>query len=325
LLLVHSGLWAGIHLTSADLLASSALLASIAKAHRLSEGLVSQNAWAGYSRHAQIFIYQDGRLADCVTNALRAYAEEPTDIFANGIFVDALVWVKEFDEVRRVTDVLDAQVDSAEGNHDDAIASTKRKLAFDPDNQSVIAGVADALYMAGRLAEARPYYERLREFQPAGRPIDNSGVSMMRLAFTRRQSGEEESAQEAARVTRLDYDLLVDAGNNGPFVINARTMIAAFNHDDDAAIVSMQAAFERGFRNPTFYSDPIFGDVWDDPRIVAQVQKLDADLARQHEEVLQILCFNNPVPDAWRPLPETCAGVTKQISLSLLSRYPYLA
>jgi hypothetical protein len=74
----------------------------------------------------------------------------------------------------------------------------------------------------------------------------------------------------------------------------------------------MEAAFERGMRDPAFYSDPIFGEVWDDPRFVAQLQILDADLARQHEEVLQVLCFNNPVPHAWRPLPETCAGVTEQ-------------
>ena len=285
------------------------------EAHKVAEGLISQNAWAGYSRHSQIFIYQDGRLADGVVNAMRAYAEEPTDIFANGILIDALIWVEEFDEARRVTDVLDALVDSAEGKHDNAIATTKRKLSFDPDNPAVILGVADALYMAGRLEEARPYYERLREFQPPGRPINNLGITMMRLAFTRRFTGEEENAKEAVRITEEDTALLVDVGYNGPLIINIRTMIAAFNHDDDAAIMSMQAAFERGFRDPTFYSDPIFGDVWDDPRFVAQVQKLDADLARQHEEVLQVLCFNNPVPDAWRPLPETCAGVTLQTSL----------
>ena len=285
------------------------------EAHKVAEGLISQNAWAGYSRHSQIFIYQDGRLADGVANAMRAYAEEPTDIFANGILIDALIWVEEFDEARRVTDVLDALVDSAEGKHDIAIATTKRKLSFDPDNPAVILGVADALYMAGRLAEARPYYERLRDFQPPGRPINNLGISMMRLAFTRRFAGEEESAEEAVRITEEDTALLVDVGYNGPFIINTQTMIAAFNHDDDATIMSMQAAFERGFRNPTFYSDPIFGDVWDDPRFVAQVQKLDVDLARQHEEVLQVLCFNNPVPDAWRPLPETCDGVVQRASL----------
>ena len=285
------------------------------EAHKLSEELISQNPWGGYSRHAQIYIYQDGKLADCVTNALRAYAEEPTDIFANGILVDALVWVGEFDEARRVTDVLDAQVDSAEGKHDDAIASTKRKLAFDPDNPAVIGSVADTLYMAGRLEEARPYYERLRDFQPAGRPINNFGISMMRLAFARRNSGEEESAQEAARITRSDYDLLVDAGNNDPNLIHSRMMMEAFDRDFDGAIASMEAAYERGMRNPVIYSDPIFGEIWDDPRFVAQLQKMDTDLARQHEEVLQVLCINNPVPDAWRPLPETCAGVTAQTSL----------
>jgi hypothetical protein len=92
-------------------------------------------------------------------------------------------------------------------------------------------------------------------------------------------------------------------------------MMEAFNRDFDGVIASMEAAFERGMRNPVIYSDPIFGEVWDDPRFVAQVQELDEDLARQHEEVLQVICFNNPVPGAWRPLPETCAGVKEQTSL----------
>ncbi len=283
--------------------------------HKIAQELISDNAWAGYSRHAQMSINQDAKLAEGVDYALKAYAEEPTDIFSNAMLVNAFNWVGEFDEARRVTDVLDALVDSVQGRHDDAIAATKRKLTFDPDNPSVIADAATALYMAGRIAEARPYFERMREFQPPGRPIENSGTSMMRLAFTRRQSGDEEGAQEAARITKANYDLLLDVGYNAPFVVNAQMMMAAFGRDYDAVIASMESAFERGMRDPAFYSDPIFGEVWDDPRFVAQLQILDADLARQHKEVLQVICFNNPVPHAWRPLPETCAGVAEQTSL----------
>ena len=283
--------------------------------HKIAEELISDNAWAGYSRHAQLSINQDAELAKGVDYALRAYAVEPTDIFSNAILVSALSWVGEFDEARRVTDALDGLVDSVQGRHDDAIAATKRKLTFDPDNPSVIADAATALYFAGRIEEARPYFERMREFQPPGRPIENSGISMMRLAFTRRQFGDEEGALEAARITKADTDLLVDVGYNGPFIINALMMMAAFDRDYDAVIASMEAAFERGMRDPAFYSDPIFGEVWDDPRFVAQLQILDADLARQHKEILQVICVNNPVPHAWRPLPETCEGVTEQISL----------
>jgi len=283
--------------------------------HKIAEELIPQHAWAGYSRHAQLSINQDAELAKGVDYALRAYAEEPTDIFSNAILVDALIWVEEFDEARRVTDALDGLVDSVQGRHDDAIAATKRKLTFDPDNPSVIADAATALYFAGRIEEAHPYFERMRDFQPPGRPIESSGVSTMRLAFTRRQFGDEEGAQEAARIAKADYDLLVEVGYNAPFIVNAQMMMEAFDQDYDAVIASMAAAFERGMRDPAFYSDPIFGEVWDDPRFVARLQILDADLARQHKEMLQVICFKNPVPHAWRPLPETCEGVTEQISL----------
>ena len=44
-------------------------------------------------------------------------------------------------------------------------------------------------------------------------------------------------------------------------------------------------------------------------------KKLDEILAAEHEKVLQLICFNNPVPDDWRPLPETCEGVVERAEI----------
>jgi hypothetical protein len=60
-----------------------------------------------------------------------------------------------------------------------------------------------------------------------------------------------------------------------------------------------------------FFDDPVFEDLRDDPRFVALKQELNAILAVEHEKVLQLICFNNPVPDDWQPMPETCEGVDK--------------
>jgi hypothetical protein len=35
-------------------------------------------------------------------------------------------------------------------------------------------------------------------------------------------------------------------------------------------------------------------------------------LAEEHSKVLQLICFNNPVPDDWQPMPETCEGVVEK-------------
>ena len=55
--------------------------------------------------------------------------------------------------------------------------------------------------------------------------------------------------------------------------------------------------------------DPVFDDLRDDLRFVRLGQNLDAILADEHRQLLQLICFNNPVPGEWQPLPETCEGV----------------
>jgi hypothetical protein len=185
-------------------------------------------------------------------------------------------------------------------------------LTFDPDNKAIIAHAADALYDARRMDDARPLYERLEGFQIPGRPVDGSVGTTMRMAETRRRGGDEAGAQEAARISREDLGLLMDAGYKDQFIARGQAMIAAFDRDPDTAIAAIEKAIDRGMRDPGFLRDPIFDGIRDGPRFLASVQKIAADLARQHKEVLQMICFKNPVPHAWRPLPETCAGVKKE-------------
>jgi hypothetical protein len=52
-----------------------------------------------------------------------------------------------------------------------------------------------------------------------------------------------------------------------------------------------------------------------DPRFVALRQELEAKLAAEHDKVLQLVCFNNPVPGDWQPMPETCEGVEERRKL----------
>ena len=50
----------------------------------------------------------------------------------------------------------------------------------------------------------------------------------------------------------------------------------------------------------------------DDPRFVELMLELDATLATERDKVLKLICFKNPTPENWQPLPKTCEGVEER-------------
>jgi hypothetical protein len=80
-------------------------------------------------------------------------------------------------------------------------------------------------------------------------------------------------------------------------------------------MTALTSAVQRGLRQRWFFDDPIFQDLRDDPHFVALRQELVAIISAEHDKVLQLICFNNPTPDDWQPLPETCEGIVQQLEL----------
>ncbi len=260
-------------------------------------------------------LIHEGRFAEGLSWGLKAHVEDPTDTFTNFYVVQGFIWVGEYAEARRISDVLDYMVDVAEGRFNEAIQATQRKMQLDPENEAVIAAAAFVLYDAGRIDEALPLYERLRDFRPEGRPITGFNDTMMRLALARRNAGNEDGAQAAAQIAKKDHAALNAAGEKSQFQHRTEAMIAAFENNPDRVIAALKSAMQLGLRNPQVFGDPMFEELWAEPRFVALQQELDAILGAEHDKVLQLLCFNNPAPGGWQPMPVTCEGVEEQLVL----------
>ena len=137
---------------------------------------------------------------------------------------------------------------------------------------------------------------------------------MVQLAVLRRKAGDEDGALEAARMIRELVADQVAEGNYSEYEMNA-AMLAAFDRDTDGAIAALKSAVRGGLRWKGFLDDPVFENLQDEPGLVAVRKELDEILAGEHDRILQLICFNNPVPNEWQPLPETCEAVVERRSL----------
>ena len=54
---------------------------------------------------------------------------------------------------------------------------------------------------------------------------------------------------------------------------------------------------------------PLMDGIRDDQRFIDIESDVLQALEVEREKALLLMCFNNPAPGAWQPLPETCEGV----------------
>jgi TolB-like protein/Flp pilus assembly protein TadD len=279
-----------------------------AEAHELADQLITVSPLWAYDLHAVTSLLYEGKIAEALYWALKQDREAGEPV---GYAAYALSFVGEYDESRRLGGV---DVSAEEGSLQAGIERTQRALRRDPDNIGRLTFAAMFLADAGRIDEALPLLERALELSPEERPIAFRYpiVATTLLAEGRRRSGDEAGAQAAAVLARDEYAAHVAAGLKNASTDFWGALIAAFDRDYDAAIERLRSSIIRGLRDKTTFGALEFDGLRDDPRFIAVQQELDEILAVEHEKVLQLICFNNPVPDDWRPLPETCEGVVQQ-------------
>lgn len=280
-------------------------------AHTNANQLMQQNLWAGYTNHADAAL-QDGRLSDSLRWNLRAYSEDPGDPYSNLLLVTTFCFVREFNEARRVSDTFQFLVDYYEGKNDAAARNTQRRLELDPSNFDALIFAADTMYLTRDFAEAERLYEQLRDFRPAGRTIGDSVHSTIAFAAILRGRGDLIAAQANIEIAGDEIGSLIEQGWDNLYRYQSQALMAAYDDDTEAVAAALRTALDRGSRDPMFIHRPLFDGMRGDERLTGYRDEIGRLLEEERASTKQMMCFDNPVPDAWQPLTETCQGVIRE-------------
>ena len=281
----------------------------ITKAYAVAESLLKQSPWASFTASARVALYSEAEVAQGLSWILRAYAADPGDMLSNFALIDAFTWTGLYDEARRVSDPLLPLVYIAEGRADDAVSSITKMQMADPDNIGLIGAAGRISYQARRFDGARASFEEMARRLPPGRPLDVFLFSTVHLAYIRRLDGDEDGANDAIRIVREDFRVQEESGSRGPYSTAISALLAAYDGDTKTAVSYLRDAVDDGLRDPRIFSDPIYDAIRDDQKFIDIESRALQALATEREKSLQLICFNNPAPGAWQPLPETCEGV----------------
>ncbi len=279
---------------------------------QIADELVETSAWAGYLAKGFLEGCNRTNLSEATRWTLGAYAESPLDDFSNRQLIFLFSSMGEYDEARRVSDQSSYLADLYEGRMETTVDTLKRRLEADPDNAEAKIRLADALYKSGQHEAATAIFLQLREGFPGGIVSggDYFSISHARMVWSLVQTGELELAREASADLERNLSKLAALDIDTPWDHVAEAIRAIAMGSEEQSLAALQSALDRHLWDPLYFDDPALASLSTHPEFLALRAQVQDILDREHAETLQLICFDNPVPQSWEPLDRTCAGIT---------------
>ncbi len=273
--------------------------------------LAEQHPWAGFSTLARIAIVQ-GEISEALYWSLRAYDVDPLDRWSNQFMVGRFCDVGMVEEARRVSDVTLTQAEAFCGDISKAVVMMQRLREIDPDNTMYDRWLPNLLYWNGDSSAALEGWREVAEGKGA-LPMIGGGYGLdlhIRYAWLLQQSGNPQAAQK--ELAKIDRDLEARGNTATSRYANLtwdRGLRAFLAGDRDSAMDYFEAAIDDHFYVSELFDEPILAPLAGNPRFEELRARVDTVLAREREKILTMVCIENPVPNSWQPLAETCADV----------------
>jgi len=282
------------------------------EAEQVAADLEKLTRFASFTIRGLISADYRGELSQSNMWYLKSLEFDPNNAFNLHRMTRNFAAVHEFNEARHLDPNSHWWINALEQRWNEAIAQARQRLADSSGHGFARIHLANVLHMSGKLAEAQPIYEALLVTTGGYVIIDPNNSSAMptaRMAYGRLVAGNPDGAEELVEMVRQDIRRRKQAGIHESFMLRAAAMVAAIEGDREQMLASLSDAIDAGLREDFIFREPAMAPYEEDPEFQALAARLDAILEEERRKMLQLICFNNPVPDDWQPLPETCEGV----------------
>ena len=280
-------------------------------AREMVDSLAGQNRAHSYVGRARLSYYA-GHPADALEWSLKANVLDPGDNFI-GIFMSrSLGQLGMLPEALRLHDDVHYWAFLNSMAWPELVTVARQRMEKDPSDPHSRLYLANALHLSGEIERAQVFYEDLLASSPGLPIIDVTSETLApsaRAAFGRLSLGNEAGALDLVELTTKYQRKRNRADFRHAEYYRTSAILEALQGDRLAALQSIEQAIKIGPRDPSIFSEPAFENFHESPEFQSLKSKLATILASEREKALQMICFNNPVADAWQPLPETCEGV----------------
>ena len=272
------------------------------EAHEHADILMTIDKAAGMTMHSNTSLKYEGDISEGLRWELLAGKERGMQVRQN--ISAAFLSIGEIDEARRYGESPEFLL--SKGRGEKLVETLLGQVERDQRNIWVELSYGFFLFEAGYVEEARQLIKPIYEQNPDKVRSTLEPVEMVELAWLKREAGDHETAMELVELAREDLAGRIAAGRQHKGIYLGMAALAAFEGDREECLHALRAAIERGLLDRRLFHNPMIQSLRDDPGLLELQAELDAILAREHRQVLELICLNNPVPDDWRPLPETC-------------------
>ena len=280
-------------------------------ARAMADSISEQSPSFSYATNGAISFYA-GNSDEAVEWYLKSISLDPQDSFININMSRVLGQLNLLPEALRLATGVHYWAYLNMRMWPELIVVARQRLERDPSDRNSQLFLANALHLSGDIDQAQVLYEGVLSRHPHPLIIDTTSETIAataRAALGRRKSGDEAGALKLIELTTEDLRQRNRAGLVHGEYYRAAAIIAALEGDKGSALENIEKAIERGPRDPSLFSEPAFDALRDSPEFKALESRADSILAAQRVKALQMMCFNNPVPETWQPLTETCEGV----------------